>query len=74
MVPALKSMCTPGFSQYVDAWPQIQVIRVVENQCNAKSFHLLRCQALDRSLCSDGHKSWQKRHAVCTNNLSRAGV
>jgi hypothetical protein len=74
MVPTLKSMRTPGFSQYVDPWSQAQVIRIVENQRDAESFHLLRCQALDGCLCSDGHESGQKRHAVCTNNLSRAEV
>lgn len=72
MVPALESMRTPGFSQYIDPWAQIQVIRVVEDQRDAESFHLLRRQALDGCLCGNGHESGQERHAVCTNNLSWA--
>lgn len=67
-------MRTPGFSQYLDPWPQIQVIRVVEDQRDAETFHLLGRQALDGCLCSDGHESRQKCHAVCTNCLSRAQV
>ena len=67
-------MRTPGFSQHLDPWPQIQVIRVVKDQRDAESFHLLRRQTLDGRLCSDGHESRQKRHAVCTNNLSTAEV
>lgn len=59
MVPTLKTMRTPSFAQYVDPWSQIQVICVVENQRDAKPFHLLRRQTLDGCLCSDGHESGQ---------------
>ena len=72
MIPTLKPMRTPSFSQYVDPWPQIQVICIVEDQREAKSFHLLWCQTLDGCLCSNGHESRKERHAVWTNNLSRA--
>ena len=69
MVPALKPMRSPGLSQDLDPRPQIQVIRVVEDQRDAEPFHLLRRQALDGCLCSDGHERRQNRHAVCANNL-----
>ena len=56
VLPALEPVCAAGLLENFDAWTQVQMIRVVEDEIDPQCLDLLGCQTFNSGLCSHWHK------------------